>query len=292
LSLSISRPISQVTTAIYDLAIGQRHEPLEIKGPNELRFQAQAVNFLVEQLHNLEQSRRQLLANLVHELGRPLGAIRSAIHALENGADKDPILFSDLTRGIDAETVRLNRLLDDLANLYDQSVGDLEMNFQKVDIYQWLPVVLRPWQSAAMEKGITWQETIEANLPSITMDPDRMAQVVGNVISNAVKFTKSGGKIVVHAGLEKGDFQIKIKDTGIGIKPEEIKNIFHPFYRGGEGRRIIQGMGLGLTIANDLTHAHGGTLTVESVVAQGSTFTIKFPVIPEPKNAAGLPLDI
>jgi two-component system sensor histidine kinase BaeS len=292
LSLSISRPISQVTTAIYDLAIGQRHEPLEIKGPNELRFQAQAVNFLVEQLHNLEQSRRQLLANLVHELGRPLGAIRSAIHALENGADKDPILFSDLTRGIDAETVRLNRLLDDLANLYDQSVGDLEMNFQKVDIYQWLPVVLRPWQSAAMEKGITWQETIEANLPSITMDTDRMAQVVGNVISNAVKFTKSGGKIVVHAGLEKGDFQIKIKDTGIGIKPEEIKNIFHPFYRGGQGRRIIQGMGLGLTIANDLTHAHGGTLTVESVVAQGSTFTIKFPVIPEPKNAAGLPLDI
>ena len=162
LALSISKPISQVTTAIYDLAIGQRHEPLEIKGPNELRFQAQAVNFLVEQLHNLEQSRRQLLANLVHELGRPLGAIRSAIHALENGADKDPILFSDLTRGIDAETVRLNRLLDDLANLYDQSVGDLEMNIVKVDIHQWLPVVLRSWQSAALEKSITWEETIDA----------------------------------------------------------------------------------------------------------------------------------
>ena len=111
-----------------------------------------------------------------------------------------------------------------------------------------------------------------------------MAQVVGNVLSNAVKFTKHGGKIVVKGGIDKGDFQLKVTDTGIGIKPEEINNIFLPFYRGGQGRRIKQGMGLGLTIANDLAHAHGGTLFVESEFGVGSTFTITIPFAPEPKT--------
>ncbi len=89
LAISINRPVKKVTQAIYDLASGRRSDPLEEMGPDELRSQAQAVNFLVRQLHDLEKSRKQLLANLVHELGRPLGAMRSAIHALQNGAEKD-----------------------------------------------------------------------------------------------------------------------------------------------------------------------------------------------------------
>lgn len=278
LAISISRPIKHITQAIYDLAIGQRRVPLEIKGPEELKSQAQAVNFLVEQLHGLEKSRRQLLANLVHELGRPIGAIRSAIHALENGADKDPLLFDDLTKGMDSETIRLQHLLDDLANLYDQSVGDLELNIQPVDMNQWLPGVLRSWQSAAQEKMIHWEEKIESQLPLVQMDPDRMAQVVGNLLSNAVKYTKSGGEVKITAGVQDGNFHIVVQDTGSGIKPEEINKVFQPFYRGEQGRRIKQGMGLGLTIANDLARVHGGSLDVESQFGVGSIFTLTLPV--------------
>jgi two-component system, OmpR family, sensor histidine kinase BaeS len=278
LAISISQPVSQVTKAIYDLAIGKRHEPLDVKGPEELRSQAQAVNFLVDQLHTMENSRRQLLANLVHELGRPLGAIRSAIHALANGADRDPVLFKDLTGGMDDETIRLQHLLDDLANLYDQSMGGLELNIRATSVQKWLPGVLRSWQSAAQEKQIHWEENIQKDIPPLPMDGDRMAQVVGNLLSNAVKYTKSGGDILVSVLTDEKDLFIKIKDTGSGIRPDEQNKVFLPFYRGDQGKRIKQGMGLGLPIARDLTVAHGGELTFRSDPGFGSTFTVSIPL--------------
>jgi signal transduction histidine kinase len=281
LSIRISRPITKVTNAIYDLAVGRSHVPLEEKGPEELQSQAQAVNFLVAELDTLEKSRRQLLANLVHELGRPLGSIRSAIHALETGADKDPALYKDLTTGMDAETLRLQHLLEDLSHLYDQSVGALELNLHPVEVQSWLPGVLRSWQLLAEEKGLTWTELIDPAVTSVKMDPDRMAQVVGNLLSNAIKYTKPGGSVSVLAESQNGKFHIAIKDTGVGIQQDEIKKVFLPFFRGEQGRRIKQGMGLGLSIAKDLTEAHSGTLEVTSQPGGGSTFEIWLPIILE-----------
>jgi signal transduction histidine kinase len=279
LALSISRPITRVTNAIYDLAVGKRHEPLAVEGAEELQAQSQAVNYLVEQLHGLEKSRKQLLANLVHELGRPLGAIRSAIHALQNGADKDPALYHDLTTGLDAETTRLKRLLDELANLYEESLGGLEMNYQQVDIHAWLPGVVKSWQAAAAEKGLQWDETIAPDLPAVPMDPDRMAQVVGNLLSNAIKYTRAGGRIQLEVTATSDEFLLSVRDTGCGIHPEELDKIQQPFYRGEQGRRIKQGMGLGLTIASDLTRAHHGRLEIDSKVNEGSLFTIHLPLV-------------
>jgi signal transduction histidine kinase len=278
LAIRISRPISKVTNAIYNLAVGNSHTPLEVKGPDELQSQAQAVNFLVAELDTNEKNRRQLLANLVHELGRPLGSIRSAIHALENGAENDPKLYKDLTQGMDAETLRLRHLLDDLAHLYDQSVGALELDIQPVDVQKWLPGILRPYQLDAEEKGLHWTETIDPTLTTIKMDPDRMAQVVENLISNAIKYTRPGGNVHFIAEIQPEKFHIAIQDTGIGIQPDEIKKVFLPFYRGEQGRRIKQGMGLGLSIARDLTEAHGGTLEVTSTPGGGSSFEVWLPL--------------
>ena len=278
LAIRISRPITKVTRAIYDLAVGRSHVPLEEKGPEELQSQAQAVNFLVAELDTHEKSRRQLLSNLVHELGRPLGSIRSAIHALETGADKDPVLYKDLTLGMDAETLRLQHLLDDLSHLYDQSVGALELDIHPVEVQQWLPGVLRSWQLLAQEKGLDWTENIDPNISVVKMDPDRMAQVVGNLLSNAVKYTKPGGSVSVAAAIEAGKFHLVIRDTGVGIQPDEMKKVFLPFFRGEQGRRIKQGMGLGLSIAKDLTEAHDGTLEVTSRPGSGSTFEVWLPL--------------
>lgn len=278
LAMRISRPITKVTKAIYDLAVGRSHVPLEESGPDELQSQAQAVNFLVAELDSHEKSRRQLLANLVHELGRPLGSIRSAIHALETGADKDPTLYKNLTTGMDAETLRLQHLLDDLSHLYDQSVGALELDIQPVDVKKWLPDVLRSWQILAQEKGLTWMENIDPNCSTIKMDPDRIAQVVGNLLSNAVKYTKSDGTIIVNAENVNEKFHLTIQDSGVGIQPDEITKVFQPFYRGEQGRRIKQGMGLGLSIAKDLTEAHGGMLNVISHPHGGSTFEVWLPL--------------
>ena len=277
LVISVSRPVRDVTDAIYGVATGQRQEPVNETGPEELRSQARAVNFLVEQLHSLETSRRQLLANVVHELGRPLGALRSAIHALQQGASDDPALLADLTHGMDEETHRLQFLLDELANLYDRSTGSLELNREPVETVPWLRGVLTPWRTFAEEKKLQWLEDIPPQLPVVTIDPNRMAQVIENLVNNAIKYTPPGGRVTVSAGVREGSFWLKVGDSGPGIREEEKEKIFLPYYRGDTGRRIKQGMGLGLTIAKELVTAHGGQIQVRSVRGEGSEFLVRIP---------------
>jgi two-component system sensor histidine kinase BaeS len=278
LAISISRPVQRVTQAIYNLATDQRREPLPLTGPEELRSQIQAVNFLVEQLHSLEQARRQLLANLVHELGRPLGALRSAIHALSKGASQDAQLLSDLTLGMDIETNSMQRLLNDLANLYDQELGRLELDCQPVTPGEWLPGVLQPWEAAAREKHLNWQVDIPPGLETFSADPLRLTQVIGNLLNNAIQYTPPGGSVAVSAGVSQGEFWLRVHDTGPGIPPAEQERVFLPFYRGDQGKRIKQGMGLGLSIARDLAIAHGGRLELDSAPGAGSTFTLSIPI--------------
>ena len=278
IALNIENPVRQATQAILSLAYGESHEVLGEQGPEEIRELIRAVNVLVGRLHSLELARRQLLANLVHELGRPLGALRSAIQALAKGAGDDPKLLKDLTTGMDEETVRLQKILEELAHLHDQVLGSLELNREAVELGDWLPKVLLPWQEAALEKRLSWEVQIPPGLPMLWIDQVRFAQVIGNLASNAIKYTPPEGRIQISAGQDTQHVWIRFTDTGSGISEEEQKKIFLPFYRGDQGRRIKQGMGLGLSIAHDLTIAHGGRLEVESKPGIGSSFTIWLPV--------------
>ena len=279
LAFNINRPIQRVTRSIQALADGdwQAHVHDET-GPDEVRTLAQAVNTLVDRLNSLEKARRQLLANLVHELGRPLGAIRSAIMALLKGADKDPQLASDLLNGLDSETVRLQRLLDDLAGLHDQVLGRLELNRVQVMPNEWLAGQMSAWEAAALEKGLGWEAEIPSGLPVMLMDPDRMGQALGNLLSNAIKFTPSGGRVSTQVFVEAGQLFVQVSDSGPGIPPEEREKIFQPFYRGAHGRRIVQGMGLGLSIARDIAVAHGGEIELRSPPGDGSRFILRVPI--------------
>lgn len=279
LAFNINRPIQRVTHSIQSLADGdwQAHVH-DGRGPDEMRALALAVNTLVDRLNSLEKARRQLLANLVHELGRPLGAIRSAILALLKGADKDPQLAADLLNGLDGETARLQRLLDDLAGLHDQVLGRLELNRVEVTPNEWLAGQMSAWEAAAREKGLDWEVEIPSGLPVILMDPDRMGQALGNLLSNAIKFTPTGGRVSTQAGIENGQFWIEVSDTGPGIPAEERERIFQPFYRGAHGRRIVQGMGLGLSIARDIAAAHGGEIELQATPGAGSRFVLRLPV--------------
>lgn len=277
LALQIDRPVQQVTEAIHNLAEGDFRQPIPVEGPEEIRTLAGAVNSLTARLQSLEQARRQLLANLVHELGRPLGALRAATQALLKGADQDPQLAHDLLTGMDGETARLQRLLDDLAELYDQVLGTLELNRRTIALSEWLPVELLPWQSAASAKSLHWQVEIPDNLPSLQADPDRLSQALGNLVSNALKFTSAGGTVSVRAGQGTGEVWVDVSDTGPGIPTGELEKIFIPFFRGDQGRRIVQGMGLGLTIARDILNAHRGRIEVESTPDKGSRFRMVLP---------------
>jgi signal transduction histidine kinase len=225
----------------------------------------------------LEQARRQLLANLVHEIGRPLGALRSAISALMSGAERDRELYNDLLKGMDGEMQQLQRLLNDLSGLQDHVLGTLELDRQPVNLNTWLPDCLLGWQAAALEKGIQWEFNLAENLPTISGDPNRLTQVLGNLASNAIKFTPPGGIIEISTQAANGQVGITVRDTGPGMSLEEQEQIFQPFFRGAHGQRFPQGMGLGLSIARDLTEAHGGHLAVESTPGEGSRFTAWLP---------------
>ena len=228
-------------------------------------------------MHELRQNRQQLLANLVHELGRPLGGLHTGIQVLRRGAKDDPQILDEMLEGMEIETSILQRLLEDLSHLHDQVIGTRELNFQKVALSEWLPSTLISAEEAALRKNLKWMTNIPQELPEIDLDPQRMAQVIGNLLANAIKYTPRGGTVNVSAG-ERGEMiWIRVNDTGPGIPVDEQDMIFEPFYRGTQRQRIKQGMGLGLHIAKDYVTAHHGRIEVDSAPGSGSSFTIWLP---------------
>lgn len=277
LARRLEKPIGRTATAVVDIAHGRAIDPVPLEGPQEIRELAAAVNDLEERLRLLEETRRRSLANIVHELGRPLGAIRSATHVLRQGAGEDPEIREELLAGIEKAIENMQPLLDDLSLLHGQVQGKIELNRQPVNLAAWLPPILLFWRSAAQEKGLNWNADIPPNLPTLAIDPERLGQAVGNLLSNAVKYTPEGGLVTVTATEGEGEVTIAVQDTGPGIHPDEQQRIFEPFYRSQAERRFPQGLGLGLTIAHDLVAAHGGRLELASAPGAGSCFTIYLP---------------
>ncbi|RME99231.1 MAG: sensor histidine kinase [Chloroflexi bacterium] len=283
LAFDLERSLRRVTEAIYGVASGRNWATLPERGPQEIRLLLRAFNTLIERLRMMEDARRRLLANMVHEVSRPVGAMQAAIEALLNGADQDEKFRRQLLAGMEEEVDRLQPLLTNLTELHDKVLGTLELNCQTVEPASWLTRTIATWREAALSKGLNWQANIPETLPELEADPDRLAQVVGNLLSNAIKYTPKGGQITVTAGQDNEQVWITVADTGAGISAEEQERIFEPFFRSQPGRRFPQGMGLGLTIARDLTTAHGGRLSLQSQPGQGSQFTVWLPINPQAK---------
>ncbi len=277
LAWQISKPIRSVTQAVENLIHGENLEPLPEKGPTEIQSLETAFNSLVIRLQSLESARRQLLANLVHELGRPLGALRSAIKALQSGAVDDIQLRDELLNGMDDTTGRLQRLLDQLAALHGQVLGTLELNRQSVNLEEWLPQLLAPYRQSAESKGLKWSFSIQTDLPILQIDPDRIAQAIQNLVMNAIQFSHPGKGVTIQVEKKNGYVTINIKDEGPGIPIDEQDLIWKPFYRGSNRGRFPQGMGLGLSIARQVVEAHDGSIELTSLEGQGCEFTIKLP---------------
>jgi len=283
LARELERPLQRTTRAAYQLASGERLDPIQEEGPQEVRVLVRAFNALVDRLHTLEDARRRLLSNLVHELGTPLGALQSAVQALSSGAKDQPGLRDELLEGMAEELTLLQHLTEDLASLHGQELGSLDLLLQPVDPIEWLPPVLAPWGEAARQKKLSWQVDIPDELPAIQADPERLSQVVGNLLSNAIRYTPAGGQVNVGARQVDGFVAIEVQDSGPGIASEEIETIFEPFKRGKSAGRFPEGMGLGLSIARDLARAHGGELRVISVPGEGSRFILEIPAAGEPQ---------
>ena len=277
LARRLAPPITAAASAVVDLSEGRAVTPMAEKGPREIRQLSTGVNILGERLRLLEETRRRSLANIVHELGRPLGAMRSAVHVLRGEVGDDPAIRDELLGGVEGQIERMQPLLDDLAQLHGQGQGVVVIDREPTRLDDWLPPILLPWRAAALEKGLAWQATIAAPLPAVSIDRRRMAQAVGNLLSNAVKYTPAGGAVSVEAGSDGREIWIRVGDTGRASIKAEQERVFEPFYRSDRDRRFPQGLGLGLTLARDLVTAHGGRLTLDSAPGAGSRFTIVLP---------------
>ena len=290
LARDLEKPIRQTTDAAYRLANGGNPQPLPEGGLIETQVLQRAFNTLVERLQTLETSRKRLLANLVHELGRPLGALRSASQALLGGAGEDPQLRQELVQGMDDELVRLQGLLNELAHLHEQVLGSLDLEIRPVEIQTWIESILPPWQRLAEDKHLKWETTFDPSTPNeACFDADRMAQVLENLLSNAIRYTPPGGHIWLSTSANETEWQIVIKDDGYGIVSEEADRIFEPYQRGKAAQRLPEGMGLGLSIARDLVRAHQGNLTFANNEDKGSSFIVCLPLDPQVTNQEEYP---
>lgn len=278
LAVEMERPLGRLTQSLAKMRHEKNLPSLPRQGPLEIQQLSRAIYDLAEHRRRLEQDRRKLLANLVHELGRPLGALYSATQACRHGAYEDLETRQSLLEGMEAELLGLQRLVDDLSLLRDKVVGDFKLHPRETALDQWLAQSSNLWREVAEEKGIVWETYIPTNLPRLNLDPERLNQALGNLINNAIKYTPPGGKVLVQAGSSSGSAWIRVSDTGPGIPPEDLEHIFTPFYRGRQAGGDQDGLGLGLSIARDLVRAHQGRLEVSSTLGQGSDFNIWLPV--------------
>jgi signal transduction histidine kinase len=285
LALRLARPIERAATVMTLIADGGRPQPLEAAGPAELRRLSESVNALAARLRALEEQRRRSLANIVHELGRPLGAMRAAVHVLGQRAGDDAATRHELLMGIEQAITGMQPLLDDLALLHGQVQGTLQVRRKPIDLHAWLPSQLATWQAAALEKGLAWHSVLDSQLPVLYADPEQLGRAVGNLLSNAVKYTPAGGAVDVTARTCGEAVCIEVADTGLGIPSEEQSLIFEPFFRSERQRRFPQGLGLGLTIAREIITAHQGHLDLSSVPGEGSRFSITLPRPSSPAKA-------
>jgi signal transduction histidine kinase len=277
-AIKLEKQLNRTTNAIYELSTGVRNNPLPETGSTEIRQLSVAFNKLAEKLETSEQTRTKLVSYLTHELGRPLGALSSAVDSLYLGASKDESFAQDLTTGMKNEIKRLELLVGDLSILREESDPLNQYFFQPVDLSEWLIDICKYWSEFAHSKEVDLINEISDNLPNIEMDINRFHQAIGNLLSNAIKYSFKGGKVILRASVNLDEVQISVVDFGPGIQESDLPHIFESFYRGSEKKRFIQGMGLGLTIAQEVVDAHQGKITVESTVGKGSTFTIHLPL--------------
>jgi histidine kinase len=286
-SIFISRrvvaPLQELTHASQRIAEGRFEQRVVVSGDDpqimdELAQLGQAFNQMAERLEHTEQMRRQLLADVSHELRTPLTAIKGSMEALVDGVlPAVPATFEQ----IEQEADRLQRLVNDLQELSRVEAGAYELELQPIAIETLVQTAVRRMESQFQRKGISLSVSLAPDLPASQGDPDRLLQVLINLLSNACQYTSAGGDVRVQADKRGEEILVSVTDNGIGIPPEHISHLFTRFYRvdKSRSRQAGGGSGIGLTIARHLIEAHGGRIWAESPgLGQGSMFAFTLPV--------------
>ena len=273
LSRRIVAPVRTLTEASQHIADGHYEKRVDVNGSDEIAQLATSFNQMATQLEQVESMRRQLIGDVTHELRTPLTSIKGYMEGLVDGVlPSTPETFDQIHREAD----RLSRLVDDLQELSRIEAKAYSLDLRPVAVTNLVQTTVKRLSPQATTRRITLRSNLPADLPPLLADEDRITQVLVNLVANAIQYTPEGGDVTISTARVDDEIHISVKDTGIGIPPEHIGNLFTRFYRvdKSRSRQAGGGSGIGLTIAHHLVEAHGGRIWAESQgEGQGSTFT-------------------
>jgi len=276
LSRRILAPVKALTTAAQRLGRGDFSQRVQVKDRSELGELATTFNSMANDLERTEHLRRNMVADVAHELRTPLSNIRGYLEAVRDGVIKSD---ADTIRSLDEESTLLSRLVDDLQELSLAEAGELRLVCQAENVGELIKQAVAAVQAQAVAKGVSVSTNLPDKLPPVKIDSHRISQVLSNLLENAVAHTAKGDSITLAARQQGNWLEVSVADTGEGIPPEDLPSIFERFYRVDKSRtRATGGSGLGLTIAKRLVEAHGGTIKVQSELGKGSRFTFALPM--------------
>jgi signal transduction histidine kinase len=253
-----------------------------VPSEDDLGRLALAFNAMTADLRRLEEHRKHMTADIAHELRTPLAVLQANLEGMLDGVvDASP----ERLAALHTQVRLLSRLVDDLRDLSLAQAGRLVLNRMDTDLRALVTDAVAVLLPRAQEKGVALAARLDAgddlapDVPPLSIDRDRILQVIHNLLDNAIRHTPAGGSVAVSLGVTGQEVHLAVHDTGPGIPPEEVDRVFERFYRLDASRaRASGGTGLGLSVVKSLVDAHGGRVWVESVPGKGSTFTVALPV--------------
>lgn len=275
---NIATPLADVMTAAEAVAAGDLSVRVDQPrhAPEHFRRLAASFNRMVAELQRVDEQRRNLTADVAHELRTPLQIIQGNLEGLLDGVYEPT--EEHITATIE-ETRLLGRLVADLGTLSLAEAGELQLVREPVRVDELLSDAATSFSGQAEAAGLDLRLAVKGDMPTITGDVERLEQVLGNLMANAIRYTRKGGSITLQAEPADGRVVISVIDTGEGIPAEDLPHVFDRFWRGDRSRSHAggAGSGLGLAIAKQLVEAHGGRIDVDSELGQGTVFRVQLP---------------
>ncbi len=278
LARTITNPIKELTGATTAVAQGELGRQVDVHAKDEIGELASSFNQMSSDLARASQQRRQMTADIAHELRTPLSIILGYTESLRDGILPPDVETFDILHD---EAEHLSRLVHDLRTLSLADAGKLELNLQQIFATELLQTVSAKYRHQAEQQSVLLKVEVNSSLPQVEVDPDRIEQVLGNLVSNALRFTPAFGEIVLTAvQSDPNHIQLVVNDNGKGIPENVLPKIFDRFYKADASRQAHEGeSGLGLAIARSIVRMHQGTIEVASEIGKGTTFTITLPIV-------------
>jgi signal transduction histidine kinase len=279
LSRAIASPLHRLTLAAGAVAQGQLDQQVPVSSRDELGRLSRAFNEMTARLRAARQVQTDFVANVSHELRTPLTAIKGLVETLRDGAVDDPEVRDRFLESVEGETDRLIRLVNDLLILSRADSEALNLRRESLDLAQLAQATAERLASQVEAQGLVLKVQAGPGPSLAWADPDRIGQVLVNLLDNAIKYSRPGGKVTVSVDGGRGrPALVRVRDEGIGIPAQDLARIGQRFYRADKARsRAEGGSGLGLAIAQALVEAHGGKLWLESQEGQGTTVSFTLP---------------